>query len=468
MIVASKTQPIYSAESYWGTFAEDGFSASRDNLEPLNKLKNQQLVETWQDSFFSKDDKREVVPLFFLSTIKDRVLPYRPFKIQPTIENKKSHPFDLSYQVQSRISISQPEDWYLARDLNLKEKQKMEAYLDTKNLPKKYKLSFKKHLNEAKIIFNNSKAKFKLSARPDSYFEKIEIILRGFAKHRYEMGFDEQMTLDKLNNFIAKDKKGDCTVFSQSAAILGRLMGVPSRVVVGYLASKDLQTPTHVSALYHLREKISVLQKFPLEELFLVTTSHHHSWVQFFIPNFGWVDFETTSYALPPPKGKDPNDMDVVIPLIDENKPLKEPTFTFPYKLMFKLLGYMALSFILVLYLFKYLYQFFLYFKSKSGGDVKIRYLQKRLLIYLANEGYILKPNYLTTIEFAEKVPVIKDFAEIYTTLRFKANYDNTNEKEELLNKLQISFNETVRKSKRIGFKALTYRYLSLRSLYYI
>ncbi len=438
MVVASKVQPIYAAEGYWGWLDEDGFSASDYSLEPLNKLTSEHLIDTWQDKIPSKDDKREIVPLYFLTTIKDRVLPYRPYRIQPTVQNTATHPFDLSYHAQARISTSQPNDWYLVRELNDVEIQKMAKYLDTSALPKKYLRDFKKHLSIARNIFETSKSRFKKSASPNSYFEKIEIILRGYAKHRYELGFEENITLDILNKFLNFEKKGDCTVFSQTAAILARLMGVPSRVVVGYLASKDLQTPTHKSALYHLREKMSLLKKFPLEELYLVTTSHHHSWVQYWLPNYGWVDFETTSYALPPPKGKDPNDMDVVIPLIDEKSQLKEPTFVFPWKFMLKLIAMICASFILGMYGFRYGRGLYFWYLCRRGGEKKLGALQMRLLCFLANEGYLLKPHYLTTIEFSEKLPIIKEFAELYTMLRFRMLYSTQEEKlEEIKNLIQ-------------------------------
>jgi len=80
-----------------------------------------------------------------------------------------------------------------------------------------------------------------------------------------------------------------------------------------------------------LRNAIALLRDFPLEELFLVTTAHRHSWVQYYIPDYGWIDFETTSSAIPPVGMGDPNARDVVIPLLGE-EPSLTPIAVFPWR----------------------------------------------------------------------------------------------------------------------------------------
>ena len=446
MVAASQINPVYAAQSYLGTFdEEEGLSASAVDLEPLNKLAGQHLIESWQDRVSSRDDKREIQPLFFLSTIKQRVLPYRPHRIQPTVQNVVYHPFDLSYHVQSRISVSQPDDWLLVRELNNSEKKKMQHYLELKLTPKA-RAGLQKHLQKARRAYAKVKKKNK-RAGPEKYFEKIDTILRGFANHRYELGFDEQMNLEKIHEFLLKNKKGDCTEFSHTSAILGRMMGVPSRVVIGYVASRDLQTPAHRGALYNLRKRIKLLQEYPLKDLYLITTSHYHAWTQFWLPGFGWIDFETTSFAIPPKPNMDPNNMDVVIPLIEERKVFEKPSFVFPWRLVLKIMAYIAASFALGLYSFRYGRQIYYWLTSAVHTGWEPRVLRMRLLLKLANAGYPLKAHYQTTLEYSEKTPLLgnfgnfKDFAKLYTMLRFREQYE-TDEKEKKSKELRKAFSE--------------------------
>jgi transglutaminase-like putative cysteine protease len=102
-----------------------------------------------------------------------------------------------------------------------------------------------------------------------------------------------------------------------------------------------------------LRQALPPLQAFPLEELFLVTTAHRHSWAQFWLPRYGWVDFATTSFAIPPLGFGDPNNRDVVIPLIREDSPLV-PIPIFPWKTLLRFICILGVLCIAALYGFRY------------------------------------------------------------------------------------------------------------------
>lgn len=76
-----------------------------------------------------------------------------------------------------------------------------------------------------------------------------------------------------LARFITDDKVGYCEQFATAMAVMGRTIGIPSRVVVGFLR------PTgHASS--------------PGEELF--TTDDLHAWPEFYFAGSGWVRFEPT------------------------------------------------------------------------------------------------------------------------------------------------------------------------------
>ena len=76
MVVASQIDPVYASESYLGTFSKDGFKPSPLGIEPLNKISQQRLIETWSDRLSTKDARREIKSIFFLSTTEEK-LPVR-------------------------------------------------------------------------------------------------------------------------------------------------------------------------------------------------------------------------------------------------------------------------------------------------------------------------------------------------------------------------------------------------------
>ncbi len=94
-----------------------------------------------------------------------------------------------------------------------------------------------------------------------------------------------------LLKFLTSDPRGDCTQFAPAFAVLARLLGIPSRVALGYTAGT--------------RE--------PGSSTWKVTTADAHAWPELYFPQAGWMRFEPTpsgfgeqgtaiapSYALPP------------------------------------------------------------------------------------------------------------------------------------------------------------------------
>jgi transglutaminase-like putative cysteine protease len=73
-----------------------------------------------------------------------------------------------------------------------------------------------------------------------------------------------------LLDFLTKDKRGDCEQFAPAFAVLARLIGIPSRVVVGYTAGSVTGDQG------------------------VVTTADAHAWPELYIATVGWVRFEPT------------------------------------------------------------------------------------------------------------------------------------------------------------------------------
>ena len=451
MVIASPMDPIYAAEGYFARFNPvAGFERTPD--QPLNELVNQRLLETWQDPETSEmsDAGRVPVPVYYLSTLPERVLAYRPYTVEPTVLDRKYYPFNYSYTSVSMISDPTPQGFRTITGLTPQEKQALAPYLRIPLSPEDRAI-FEHYLQSA---INGQ----------TGYFVKIMAILKSFSTFQYQVGFSDNTSVQHLVDFLTTTKNGDCVEFSNTTAILARLAGIPSRVVTGYLAAKDLQTPAHRRGVELLRQKIPALRKFPLSELYLVTTALHHSWVQLYMPGYGWVDFETTAYAIPPQAGGDPNNWDVVIPLL-ENQELA-PLYHFPWYLVLRLLAVLTAGVTLLMYLYRYGRELFLLNLSRGKSRRSLDALYKLLLLRLVTNGFALKSPATTPIEYAEDHPELTRFASLYTELKYRELY-GAGERELLWKELKREYRETVRQCRKTGFLNFLRRGFSLKGLYY-
>jgi len=447
MIVQSKHDPVYAADGYWGRLdGVAGFRRYED--EGLNELTNLRLLETWQDQGFNLDKDRGPVEQFYLSTIPDRVTAYKPFTIQPTVLDRRPYPFSYSYRVTSQVSLAEPGEWASAPELADMEKDSLKEYL-------KVPLGQK----DAEHFLGYLAGLLKQGMSP---WQRIDGILRGWGGHQYQIGFTDDVSVDRMKSFLTEDKTGDCTEFSNTTALLARLAGIPSRVVTGWLASSDLQTPAHVRGLLLLKERIPLLKQIPLEELFLVTNAHRHSWVQLYLAEFGWVDFETTAYALPPPPGGDANSMDVVIPLIEERD--SEHQAPFPWLLLARIMGIVALVGAAVVYLYRYGSEIVLRLLARRRDRIGLRALYRLLLMRLAAEGYQVKVPSETPLEYSGRYSLLAEFAALYTRLYYRSRSDAD---DELWAQVRAAWTEILNKARRKGPGGLLRRSFSLRGLYY-
>jgi transglutaminase-like putative cysteine protease len=450
MVIASPVQPVYAAESYNAKFTVDRAFVPDPADDDLNGLVSRRLLQTWRNEQEFQDQFRKPVEIFYFSTIESRVLAFRPMAIEPTIQDKRYKPFNLSYLALSAMSLTGPDEWLAAGNMDSVEREQTALYLD---LPK-----------DPRIDRIQLRVKELVKGR-EWHFQKIEAILKGFKSHQYEMGFDEEMNLDKLEAFLYTNKKGDCTEFSQAAALMGRLAGIPSRAVTGYIASRDLQTPAHRGGAYQIRKRVPALQKYRMEDLYLVTTSHHHAWVQFYIPKIGWVDFETTSYAIPPePKG-DPNQQDVLIPMIEEVPQTAEEKFKFPYRFVARMVLTGAGILFALLYLYRYLRLAFLAIASRKDSPHGLDSLFRLVILRLAHEGNDVRPPFQTHREYASRYPALQNFADRFTELRFRAiaSPEERAKEHAVLLKEYRSVRQAARKP---GILAFFRRYLSLKGIW--
>ena len=77
---------------------------------------------------------------------------------------------------------------------------------------------------------------------------------------------------DFVENFLFEEKQGYCTYFATSLAVMGRMAGVPTRYVEGFITSSILD----------------------YEGYYEVSANRAHAWVEAYIEGQGWVRFEAT------------------------------------------------------------------------------------------------------------------------------------------------------------------------------
>jgi hypothetical protein len=77
---------------------------------------------------------------------------------------------------------------------------------------------------------------------------------------------------DPLATFLFETQQGNCEYFASALAVMLRIIGIPSRVVNGYLGG----------------------EWNPYGEYFLVRQSDAHSWVEAHLPGVGWTTFDPT------------------------------------------------------------------------------------------------------------------------------------------------------------------------------
>jgi transglutaminase-like putative cysteine protease/uncharacterized protein YggT (Ycf19 family) len=88
----------------------------------------------------------------------------------------------------------------------------------------------------------------------------------------YTLDLPQQEVPDPLAYFLFTRKKGYCEYFASAMTVMLRTQRIPSRLVTGFQ-----------SGIYN-----------PINELWVVRASDAHSWVEAWIPGYGWTTFDPT------------------------------------------------------------------------------------------------------------------------------------------------------------------------------
>lgn len=449
MVVRSDVDPTYVADRYHDRFDRvRGFIRTDD--QPLNDLTRMRLAGTWRNPDRSRNMRRSREDIGVYSTIEDRVLAYRPYEVEPTVYQPKYHPFSFSYESVSEMSTAGDSHFSRIGSLSESDRDRLAGHLEIP-LEEEHREAFEAHIDE------------RIGEIPENYFARIEAIMHSFEDFQYELGYDDSFRPDHQARFVSETMSGDCVEFATTAAILGRMLGIPSRVVTGYLASGGLQNPAHTRGLAVLQDSIPALAGYSLSEMFLVTTSHRHAWVQYYMPGYGWIDFEPTSYAIPPDRAGDPNEREVVIPIIEPRE--TPPSRTFPWNEIANVLLWLVIAGVMGLYLYRYGAEAYLSIRARGTDDRAVRARYRLLLMKLASFGYELKGTGETATEYAGRYPETAGFADAYTRLRYMPP---EHDRDDALRHLMAEYDRCRRGARNGSTLRGLRRVFSLRGLYYV
>jgi len=484
-IVVADREPVYMGEFFRGQLDPiEGFLQS--SIEPLNELSHQRFFTTWKNNERNTDIGRALQEVVALSTLQEKFMPWYPVTIDPTILSENSGPLRYIHQVESNTHLGDPFmlvnkhsrrfteserrafEHYLEVPLEESDKREFTSYVNTAlNNWRRTRESFINSDSILKQIYENEEAYI------NEHLETIIALMTSFSVYQYDIFLGEDYTISTLKEFLFNSKEGNCTEFSNTLALLGRIAGIPSRVVTGYLASEGLQTPAHLRGLSVLQSQIPFLQEFPFDNLFMVTNVHGHSWTQFYIPDYGWLDFEATMFAIPPIGMGDFNTWDIIIPILSDEKTVSQIR-KFPWRAVGRILVSLVIFALVGAYVLLYGRIAILFIGSKKQNRAGARSLYLLLLARLASDGQPIKPASKTAHEYSQLFAksgldesCFKAFADIYGEIRWRQFTDKT-EEGVCFKKLTFEYQNILKSTRRPGLHHAIKRLFSLRGLAYL
>ena len=161
-----------------------------------------------------------------------------------------------SYQVTSAISLAEPE--HLLKATTNYPAWVSERYLQLPpNLPHRVR-----------------DLAIKITAGMDTPYEKAKV-LEDYLKNNYQYNLrinPPAFNADGVDHFLFTLGEGYSEYFGSTMAVMLRAVGVPARLAVGYTTGDQVED----------------------QQIFVVTDSHNHAWLEVYFPQYGWIPFEPT------------------------------------------------------------------------------------------------------------------------------------------------------------------------------
>jgi len=113
----------------------------------------------------------------------------------------------------------------------------------------------------------------------DNYYDRVMAIVF-YLMDNYQYSLKPGVAADgnQLYHFLFESRKGYCTYFAFSAALMLRSIGIPARVAVGFAVDKS----------------------FGLLDFLPVRADMAHAWIEVYFGEYGWIEFDPTSTTIAP------------------------------------------------------------------------------------------------------------------------------------------------------------------------
>jgi transglutaminase-like putative cysteine protease len=114
---------------------------------------------------------------------------------------------------------------------------------------------------------------FKIAGDKPTPYQKALALQDYLRTFTYNQNVALHHTIKNLVDFLTKVKEGYCEQFAASMAVMARVLGIPSRVAIGFGIGDRAGNQ------------------------YRITTKEAHAWVEIYFPGSGWVAFEPTPRA---------------------------------------------------------------------------------------------------------------------------------------------------------------------------
>lgn len=313
--------PLYLTGFYYSRYDPETETFEQDTLLPESDLFKPNpskigLYFTHADSAVLKDAKQQdymkTVDIEVYKTLlspNEFVAPTTSFFIQPiAIDKNNKQEFKSAYRAKSLVSelnsayfvynpggnvmLSQFQEMRfeklrLANDYSKVSPKLMEYYTSLPQIGR-----FQKVADLAKEVTAGKTTNVdKILAIRDYFLSKDESGKPLF-KYSDNPGIPDIPSASKLNYFLFENRKGYCAYYAGATLFMLRSLGIPSRIVAGFL-TQDRNPGNNKGWYWYYADQA-------------------HAWVQVYFPGYGWLDFDTTvgnedAQQAPKPDGTPPN-----------------------------------------------------------------------------------------------------------------------------------------------------------------
>ena len=119
---------------------------------------------------------------------------------------------------------------------------------------------------------------FKIAGNASTPMEKARLLLAYFTKNQFVYTFNPPLAMGHpIDYFLLESKKGYCEHYASAFAFMMNVLGVPARVVGGYLGG----------------------ELNPYGNYLIIRQSYAHAWAEIFDPKKGWIRMDPTAAVAP-------------------------------------------------------------------------------------------------------------------------------------------------------------------------